>query len=320
MGLVPTLRLSDARSADQGVRDRFARRLRAGIEETGFCVLEDHGVPGTLVSQVRELFLRFFALSEVEKAACGGSEGGQRGYTPFGVERARDAQQPDLKAFFHVGPPLARYPANRWPAAVPGLRRAALDLHAELARCAEQLLAALASAYSLPPDSFRSLAEGGNSILRAAYYPRLSGSAVPGALRAAAHEDINLITLLCSADEAGLEILTPAGEWLAVDCEPEQIVVDSGDMLKWATAGVIPATTHRVVNPPVDSPAAHRARLSLPFFAHPAPECDLTPLPSFATPEGLERYPPITAGAYLDQRLKEIGLRDRVTKAGADAE
>jgi isopenicillin N synthase-like dioxygenase len=146
--------------------------------------------------------------------------------------------------------------------------------------------------------------ELGNSVLRVLHYPPVT--AADGALRAAAHEDINLITLLCEATDSGLELLAPDGEWLAVECAPGQMVVDAGDMLARLTNEVVPATTHRVVNP---STAAHRDRYSLPFFAHPAPSCDLSVLPAFVSETRPPRFPPTTAGAFLEQRLREIGVK-----------
>ena len=124
-------------------------------------------------------------------------------------------------------------------------------------------------------------------------------------MRAAPHEDINLITLLCEATDSGLEIRTASGDWLSVDAAPGQIVADAGDMLAWLTGGVIPATTHRVVQPPS---AADRDRYSLPFFAHPPPECELRVLAPFETSERVAAYPPTTAGEYLQERLRAIGL------------
>lgn len=170
-----------------------------------------------------------------------------------------------------------------------------------------RLLEAVAEGFALPHDVFASMLAGGNSILRALHYPPVCPGEDSGSLRAAAHEDINLITLLCEATGAGLEIRPPgrAGGWLAVETRPGQIVVDSGDMLSRLTNDVIPATTHRVVNP---SETANVDRYSLPFFAHPRPECDLTVLPAFVTEGCPCRYAPITAGGYLAERLREIGL------------
>jgi isopenicillin N synthase-like dioxygenase len=289
----------------------FARALRAGLESTGFVVLEDPGVDAPAIRSAYAALERFFALDAAEKARSGGVAGGQRGYTGYAVEHARDHPVPDLKEFFHVGQEeparsAFAYPGNRWPAAVPELRPALLRLYRELERCAARVLEALAFAYGIPAGAFSELVAGGNSILRGLHYPPVPDDAPEGAVRAAPHEDINLVTLLCEATDAGLEIRTPEGAWLPIETKPGQIVADSGDMLTQLTGGVIPATTHRVVNP--RGAAARASRYSLPFFAHPRPECDLTVLAPFATPERVAHHPPITAGAFLQRRLREIGL------------
>jgi isopenicillin N synthase-like dioxygenase len=292
---VPVLDLADP-------SERVGRELRRGLETTGFVVLEGHGVPLGWIERAYAAIERFFGLPEAVKLEVAAGPDGQRGFTPFGIEHARDSATPDLKEFFHVG--RDRYAANRWPEALPELRDALSPLYAALDRCAAQLLTTLAHAFDLPEPTFSSLLHEGNSILRALHYPPLREASDRAALRAAPHEDINLVTLLCGATDAGLEIETPSG-WRAVDTKRHQIVADSGDMLRQVTGGVIPSTTHRVVNPP---DAANRSRYSLPFFAHPAPECDLSVLPKFATTERTAAFPPITAGAFLEQRLAEIGL------------
>lgn len=307
----------DQRIFDHGnasERARFCEELARGLEGTGFVTLEGHGIDRCSVERAYRAARDFFALDEARKARCGGSAGGARGFTPFGVEHAKDRAIADLKEFFHVGqewndshPRASEYPTNRWPAELPELRSSALRLFAELEACAVRLLIALAQAYGLPEDCFAEMLREGNSLMRLAHYPPLLDDTPPGALRAAPHEDINLITLVCEASDSGLEILTPSG-WLPVAARSGELVVDAGDMLSHTTGGAIPSTTHRVVNPTPGSEAAARSRYSIPFFAHPAPECDLSVLPRFATPERLRSFPPITAGEFLDQRLREIGL------------
>jgi len=292
---VPILDLGDSEV-------RIARELRQGLETTGFVVLEGHGVSLDGIDHAYAAIEHFFGLPEAVKLGAAAGPDGQRGFTPFGVEHARDSATPDLKEFFHVG--RDRYAANRWPESAPGLRDALWPLYDALERCAARLLDTLARAYGLPNRAFSSLLVEGNSILRALHYPPIHASQNPSALRAAPHEDINLVTLLCGATDAGLEIETPDG-WRAIETKRHQIVADSGDMLRQVTGGVIPSTTHRVVNP---ASTANRSRYSLPFFAHPAPACDLSVLPGFATPERTSAFPPITAGAFLEQRLAEIGL------------
>jgi isopenicillin N synthase-like dioxygenase len=325
---IPTLNLRGYRRGTPIERAQFARELRDGLCELGFVALEGHGIDPVLIRSVFRRFETFFSLPEVEKLACAGVAGGQRGFTPFGIEHARDRMHADLKEFFHVGQPcpgesvaevsdegefareVATYPANVWPKDSRELEADAVCMFRALERCAQELLCALAESFDLPRETFAAMMHGGNSILRALHYPPVSPEAAHGALRAAAHEDINLITLLCEASESGLEIMRPAraGEaegWLPVEVSRGQIVVDSADMLSRVTNGVIPATTHRVVNP---APGSNAHRYSLPFFAHPRPSCDLSVIDRFVTSERPCAYPPITAGEFLEQRLHEIGL------------
>lgn len=331
MQAIPRLDLGAYRAQDPSVRARFAAALRDGLSTFGFVTLEGHGISSDLVRRVYAHFQEFFARGEEEKLACSGVAGGQRGFTPLGVEHARDAAVPDAKEFYHVGQPsaaergnealedsafaeeIAGYPANVWPMGAADFRRDALQMFRELEACAAQILRALEEAFSLPDGSLADMVRGGNSILRGLHYPPLGKDPLPGTLRAAAHEDINLITLLCEASDSGLEILEGGGDgveagsarWRPVEVEPGQIVVDAGDMLSRVTNDVIPSTTHRVVSSPAE---AERHRYSLPFFAHPRPSCDLSVMKEFVTELRPCAYPPITAGAFLTERLGEIGL------------
>lgn len=312
MGTVAVLNQREWRQGGEAERKAFGEAFREGLEATGFVVLEHPGLPIEIIASAYTEARRFFEQPEAIKRLCGGSDGGQRGFTSFGVEHAKDQAVGDLKEFFHVGQEwddaharATTYPTNLWPADLDRFRSSLLALFVSLEDLAGELLQALALGYGLNESAFSSMLVEGNSILRVLHYPPLSGEPPEGALRAAPHEDINLITLLCEATDSGLEILTPSG-WLPVQTGAGQIVVDAGDMLHQATGGVIPSTTHRVVLPEGD--AALRSRYSMPFFAHPTPECDLSVLPKFASPERLRRFPPIDAGSFLAQRLREIGL------------
>lgn len=309
---VPKLDLRDAQSADLEIRVRFRQGLRAALTEFGFVRIVGHQIDEALIQSVYRAFETFFSGDEGNKALCNSAAGGQRGFTAFGLEHAKDQSEPDLKEFYHVGrelppnhPLRARYPDNIWPADIPGLRAASLALYDALDTCAGSLLESLALSFELPEGTFTGMLREGNSILRVLHYPPLAEAATGEAMRAAPHEDINLITLLCDATDAGLEILTQQGDWLAVPACAGEIVVDAGDMLARVTNDVVPATTHRVVTP--DS-ARHRDRYSLPYFAHPYPACDLSVLQAFVGPNSPAKYPPISAAAFLDERLKEIGL------------
>jgi isopenicillin N synthase-like dioxygenase len=310
---VPTIDLSDYTSCDTTSHWRAVETLGGGLTEFGFLVVEGHGIEPRLIRQAYDLWQRFFALDEAAKRQYAGVEGGARGFTPFGVEHAKGNPTPDLKEFWHVGqePPAGHpfreeYPANVWPREIPELREPTLALYAALERVAADLLRALAEYFDLPRETFSAMMQVGNSILRVLHYPPIAPGSDP-AVRAAAHEDINLITLLCEATDSGLQLFTRDGQWLPVEARPGQIVVDAGDMLSRATNEFVPATTHRVVNPP--GAGAGRDRYSMPFFVHPYSACDLTILDRFVTPERPPRYPPITAGQFLEQRLHEIGLK-----------
>jgi isopenicillin N synthase-like dioxygenase len=309
---IPTLRFSEFVSGDARARSGFAHALRNAFRDFGFAILEQPPLttagPGS-VPEVYRAFEQFFALELDEKDEAGGSVGGQRGYTRFGIEHALDHAVPDLKEFFHVGPEVDHrnprfhsYPSNIWPSALPAIEVHATLLFGALEACATVLLEALELADELPPGTFSAMVEDGNHVLRALHYPPTPLDAHPASLRAAPHEDINLITLLCEATDPGLEILRPDGRWLPVEAPSGQLVVNAGDMLARMTNGAIPATTHRVVAP------ADGHRYSLPFFAHPRPECDLSVLPEFTTPDNPPRTPPITAGDFLAERLRAIGL------------
>lgn len=308
---IPTIDLNDYTSGDAAARERLVKTLGDGLVEFGFLNVEGHGIDSSLIRGTYDLWQRFFEQPEEVKRQYAGVEGGARGYTPFRVEHAKDNPLPDLKEFWHVGqePPEGHpfrqeYPPNVWPQEIPEIRQPTLRLYTSLERVAENLLRALADYFDLPRETFASMMAVGNSILRIIHYPPVSPEFDP-AVRASAHEDINLITLLCEATDSGLEIFTREGEWLAVETGEGQIVVDAGDMLSRCTNRVVPATTHRVVNPT----GVNRDRYSMPFFVHPYSSCDLTVMDRFVSADNPPKFPPITAGQFLEERLREIGLK-----------
>jgi isopenicillin N synthase-like dioxygenase len=280
-----------------------------GFQYFGFIILKDHAVSRELLARAYRLSAEFFAGPEAEKRKYVAGADGQRGYTPFGKEHAKDAKVGDLKEFWHVGrefdaaSPLAKtYPPNVWPERPAGFRETFLALYGALEDAGFSMLEALAPSLDVPADYFRKMATDGNSILRLLHYPPVPANADPNAVRAAAHEDINLITILVAANGGGLELLNRNGEWLPVETDPDNLIVDAGDMLARATNDVIPATTHRVVNPK----GPNVSRYSMPFFMHPHSDAVLTCIPSCRGAGA--KYPDITADAFLKQRLKEIGL------------
>jgi isopenicillin N synthase-like dioxygenase len=294
---------------------RLAPQLGQSLREFGFALIADHGIDAGLIAQGWKLTEAFFALPEPAKRAYF-IEGlaGARGYTPFGTEIAKGAERHDLKEFWHVGrdlpadhPLIAHQPANIWPSEIAGFRETFTRLFAEFDKAGARILAAIALDLGLPQDWFEAAIEDGNSVMRLLHYPPVRG-VTDGAIRAGAHEDINLITLLLGAEEAGLELLSRDGEWLAVRPPDGAMVVNIGDMLQRLTNHVLPSTTHRVRNP--DAARAGTSRYSMPFFLHPRSDFVIATLAGCITPDNPDRYPrPITADDYLQERLREIGLR-----------
>ncbi len=290
----------------QGLGDSFARY--------GFAVIADHGLDEGRIDAATHDAKTFFALpDDVKRRYKLAGAAGQRGYTPFGVETAKGAAHFDLKEFWHVGrelppghPYRARMPDNVWPAEIPTFRERELWLYGALEDLGDKVLRAIAHYLGLAEGFFAPTTKDGNSVLRLLHYPPapFDGPNV----RAAAHEDINTITLLLGAEEAGLELLDRSGAWLPVNPPPGSVVCNIGDMLQRLTNHVLPSTTHRVVNPP---PARRGvARYSTPFFLHFAPDYLIETLPGCITPERPNRYPtPITANDYLEERLAEIRLK-----------
>jgi isopenicillin N synthase-like dioxygenase len=291
----------------------FAARLGQSFQRYGFAVVSDHGLPGDLLGDFLAAYKNFFALPESQKHAyhiAGG--GGQRGYTPFGIETAKGHTHHDLKEFWHVGRPLpaghplGKYmPDNIWPAEMPELKDLSLRMYEAFDQLGQKLLEAIAVYLQQPRDFFSTRVNHGNSILRVLHYPPVTGD-VPN-IRAGAHEDINVITLLLGAEEAGLQILDRDGTWLPITPPPGCIVINIGDMLQRLTNHVLPSTSHRVVNPSPER--ARYARYSMPYFLHFNPDVEIRTLPEMVTAENPDRYPDvITANAYLQQRLREIKL------------
>jgi isopenicillin N synthase-like dioxygenase len=295
--------------------ETIADELGRSFGEYGFAVVRDHGIPQELIDEAERVSKAFFALpDDVKRAYKIEGGGGARGYTPFGTEKAKDAEVFDLKEFWHVGRdlpeghPLCQFMApNVWPTEVEGFRETMSALFAAFEVAGGRVLEAIALHLGRPRDFFAASVEDGNSVMRLLHYPPLGEGAPEGAIRAAGHEDINTITLLLGAEEAGLELLTRQGEWVAVDTPPGALVINVGDMLQRQTNGRLRSTTHRVVNPRGD--AARRARYSMPFFLHFRPDFVIEALPecvddNAATPP----LPPISAHDFLMQRLREINL------------
>ena len=295
-------------------RAAFVAELGAAYREWGFAGIRGHGIPQDVIDGAYDAFTAFFALPEdVKKQYHVPGGGGARGYTPFGVETAKDSKYFDLKEFWHVGREVRdeKYaeamPANVWPSEVPEFRARALALYDALDGLGSRMLSALALGLDLPEDYFADKTNNGNSILRPIHYPPITTDDVPN-VRAGAHEDINLITLLVGASAEGLQVLSRKGEWVPYTADADTIVVNIGDMLQRLTNHVLPSTTHRVVNPPGEK--ARQPRYSTPFFLHPNPDFLIDVLPNCVSADNPSRYPEaITAQGYLDERLREIKLK-----------
>jgi isopenicillin N synthase-like dioxygenase len=313
---IPTLDISRFTHAATGAdRDAFVAELGAAYRQWGFAGIRNHGIPQTRIDAAYAVFREFFALPEDTKRKyhVPGS-GGARGYTPFGVETAKDSKHFDLKEFWHIGreiPDDSGYrevmPPNLWPEEIPGFREHGYGLYQDLDRLGSQVLSALALHLGLSADFFADKTGSGNSILRPIHYPPITAENIPN-VRAGAHEDINLITLLVGASAAGLEVRSQQGEWVPFTSDADTIVVNIGDMLQRLTNHVYPSTTHRVTNPPGEQ--ARQPRYSVPFFLHPNPDFVIDVLPSTISEERPSRYPEsITAQGYLEERLREIKLK-----------
>jgi isopenicillin N synthase-like dioxygenase len=291
----------------------FAERLGRSFENYGFAVIADHGIPAELIARAEEKAKAFFALpEEVKRRYLIAGGGGARGYTPFGIETAKGHKAHDLKEFWHVGRDLApghpfrnHMGDNLWPAEVEGFRETFQELYSAFDEAGLKILKAIARYLAVDEDYFEDSVRDGNSVMRLLHYPPIP-EPTGAHIRAGAHEDINAITLLIGAEEAGLELLTKDGRWIPVSPRPGELVVNIGDMLQRLTNGVLRSTSHRVVNPAPDR--ASHARYSMPFFLHFRSDFPIEALPGTVPAGEQPKWPPITADDYLQERLREIKL------------
>lgn len=311
---IPVVDLAEFLSGDPAKKASFIQALGSAYETVGFVAVKNHGIPDSLIAKQYEYVQQFFSLP-LEKKLNYEIEGlaGQRGYTSFGREHAKGSEAADLKEFFQYGqtvPPTdplkADYPDNVQVNEIAEFNQTIFDAYRHFEKSGEALLQAIALFLGLDEHYFDSYIEKGNSILRCIHYPPIT-SEPKSAIRAEQHEDINLITLLVGASADGLQVLTKQGEWIGVTSLPEQIVVNVGDMLQRLTNNRLKSTTHRVVNPTRD--LWHTSRFSMPFFLHPRSEMSLACLASCIDSDHPKIYEDITAGEYLDERLREIGLK-----------
>ena len=313
---VPAIDLSDFASGDSGRKQKFVQTLGGAFHNIGFVAVKNHGLSEELTISLYRSIAQFFALPEATKLTYEiAGLGGQRGYTCKGKEHAKGRTVGDLKEFYHIGQEISDaeranlgYPPNIFPNEVPEFATAIVEAYRILEATGLQILRAIALYLNLDEFYFDDKVRRGNSILRAIhYYPLENPQDIPeGAVRAAAHGDINLITLLMGASAAGLQILRRDGKWIPVTALEEQIVVNVGDMLERLTNKKLKSTIHRVVNPPQE--LLNTPRYSIPFFMHPVSEMDLTCLASCIDDNYPKQFEDITAGEFLTQRLHEIGL------------
>lgn len=311
---IPVVDLSDFLSGDESRKQKFVQALGKAYEEVGFVAVKNHGIPDNLIADLYKYVQQFFALPTETKLQYEKKElAGQRGYTSFGREHAKGFDAPDLKEFFQFGqtvedndPIKSEYPDNVTVNEVQQFTPTLLQAYRNFENSGKALLQAIALYLGLDEHYFDDWVHNGNSILRAIHYPPIN-SEPKSAIRAEQHEDINLITLLVGASADGLQILTKQGDWVGVTSLPEQIVVNVGDMLQRLTNNKLRSTTHRVVNPPRELWGT--SRFSIPFFLHPKSDMSLASLESCIDEQHPKAYEDATAGEYLDERLREIGLK-----------
>jgi isopenicillin N synthase-like dioxygenase len=311
---IPSVDLSEFTKGNGHQRKKFVQELGEAYETVGFVAVKNHGIPQEIVDNLYKLSQQFFTLPEDQKRSYevpGGA--GQRGYTSFGKEQAKGFDSPDLKEFFQFGQTVEdgdairnEYPENVKVKDIKDFDQTFFKAYRHFEKSGGALLNAIAIYLGLDENYFEDHIKNGNSILRAIHYPPIQQEP-KSAVRAEQHEDINLITLLVGASADGLQILNKNNEWVPVTALPEQIVVNVGDMLQRLTNNKLKSTTHRVVNPPRELWGT--SRFSIPFFLHPRSDMKLNCLPSCITEQNPLSYEPITAGEYLNERLREIGLK-----------
>jgi isopenicillin N synthase-like dioxygenase len=310
---IPSVDLAEFLSGDPVRKNNFVQALGKAYEEVGFVAVKNHGVPDALIADLYQYVQEFFSLPlEKKKNYEIPGLAGQRGYTSFGKEHAKGSDAPDLKEFFQYGQ-IARdnftdeiYPDNVRISEVEVFNKTFDDAYRQFEKSGTALLQAIALYLGLDEHYFDKYVYNGNSILRAIHYPPITQEPA-SAIRAEQHEDINLITLLVGASADGLEILSKQNEWVPVTSLPDQIVCNVGDMLQRLTNNKLVSTTHRVVNPKRE--LWHTSRFSIPFFLHPRSSMSLRCLDDCITADKPKAYEDATAGEYLDERLREIGLK-----------
>lgn len=309
---IPSVDLAEFTSGDSKLKNKFVSELGAAFTNIGFVALKNHGLSEELREKLYAAVQKFFYQDDALKTKYEFPElAGQRGYIGKNKETAKGFKKPDLKEFYHVGQlnPREDMPENIFPEEVPEFEEFTKETFQIFENTGRTLLKAIALYLELPEDYFEDKVYQGDSILRALHYFPIENPELleEGAVRAAAHGDINLITLLMGASADGLQVLRADGEWISVTALPDQIVINVGDMLDRLTNHKLKSTIHRVINPPVEK--MKTSRFSIPFFMHPRAEMDLTSLDSCISEASPKVYVDMTAGEFLEERLRELGLK-----------
>lgn len=309
---IPRVDLTDFLSQDSTRKKNFVKSLGEAFENIGFVILKGHYLTTKQTDLLYSEIKRFFDLPETQKQAYE-IEGlaGQRGYTSFGKESAKGRTEGDLKEFWHFGQYRKKengpvYPENIIVEQLPTFNNIGKEVFQTLEKTGQAVLQAIALHLNLPENYFDEFVDYGNSILRAIHYPPIK-KAPKEAVRAAAHGDINLITLLMGAQGKGLQVLTKEGEWIDAIAEQGELIINMGDMMARLTNNKLRSTLHQVVNPPKEMWGT--SRYSVPFFMHPSSEMPLNCLENCVSEALPKAYKDCTAGEFLEERLKELGLK-----------
>lgn len=313
---IPRVDLNDFLSSNTTQKNTFVTTVGNAFESIGFVILKGHFLSQEQTEQLYDAIQLFFDLpEEVKQSYEIEGLGGQRGYTSFGKESAKGRKEGDLKEFWHFGQDLNtkpylknRYPENIIVKELEGFNKIGNLVFLKLEKTAKIILQALALYLKLDEYYFDEFIDGGNSILRAIHYPAIT-EPPKEAERAAAHGDINLITLLIGAQGGGLQVLNRQNQWIDAIAKPDELMINIGDMLSRLTNNKLPSTVHRVVNPPKETWGS--SRYSLPFFMHPSPEMPLNCIPQTIGKDNPKKYQDILAGEFLHQRLVDLGLLEK---------
>ncbi|WP_027419572.1 isopenicillin N synthase family dioxygenase [Crocinitomix catalasitica] len=309
----------DFSQGDANIRTQFIKEFGDSFSNMGFAIVKNHGVTKALRDELFAVSKAFFELpDDIKKRYENEALHGQRGYISKNKESAKGKSVPDLKEFYHIGqtvsdndPIQANYPDNIWPKEVAAFEKVGQEVYRTFEETGRNLLRAIALYLELNETYFDPKIHNGNSILRLLhYYPVDDKSEIPeGAVRAAAHGDINLITLLMGGSAKGLQAQSLDGQWISIDPEPDEIVINIGDMLARLTNDKLRSTQHQVITP--DEESWTKPRYSTPFFLHPRSDMDLTCLERYVSEDRPKNYTDTTAGEFLTERLMELGLQKK---------